>query len=140
MRTERIFHPWHEWECYKCGFYDTSPPDGMTKDEAKKSYADFLSDSDRFEAAMERVSQEWPKSCEHFLTNENINRVAWLGQAAMCIETGVSSFYRAGFMLLDLPNQNKANETAQKFLTRWLSDGKKDTGICERVAQARLFK
>ena len=49
---------------------------------------------------MERVVKEWPVSCEHFLTKHGMNRIAWLGQASMCIETGIPRFFRGGFNLM----------------------------------------
>lgn len=115
----RIYHSWDKWECFRAGFYATSPPDGMTSEDASESYSVFLRDLKGFYQAMERVSLEWPNSCEHFLTNRSINRIAWLGQSAMCIETGVPSIYKSGFQLLSDEQRRMANETAQLFLTKW---------------------
>lgn len=115
----RIWHPWDKWECFKAGFYDRSPPKGIDKEKALEMYAEFLRDTPRFQAAIKRVFAEWPTSCEHFLTNEDINRIAWVGQSSMCIETGVSSFYRAGFKLLTSGEQRIANATAQTAISRW---------------------
>jgi hypothetical protein len=134
----RIFHPWHKWECYKAGFYGTSPPLGMDKDSARAAYSVFLSDIDRFKAAMKRVSVEWPRSCEHFLTNESMNRIAWLGQSSMCIETGVPSVFRGGFMLLDPAHQFAANNAADDYLRSWINE-REDKFIPESVEQAGLF-
>jgi hypothetical protein len=117
--VRRVFHPWWEWECYKAGFYASSV-DGIDPDEAKRMYAEFLADIPRFERAMQRVIDEWPHSCEQFLLNENINRVAWLGQSSMCIETGVPSCYRGGFKLLSNQQRARANAAAQRVLDAWL--------------------
>ena len=38
----RIYHPWWKWECYKSGFFSTSPPDGMDLDRAKTEYPNFF--------------------------------------------------------------------------------------------------
>lgn len=116
----RRFHPWWEWECYRAGFYETSPPIGMSRDRAKKEYAEFLRDLPRFEAALSRVLNEWPTSCEQFLGNANINRIAWLGQAAMCIDCGVPSFYKSGFQALTSEEKQAANALAKRYLDKWL--------------------
>ena len=116
----RAWRNWQEWECFKAGLYDTTAPDGMRPLEARIAYRDFLGDTPRFEAALARVLDEWPTSCEHFLTNEYINRIAWLGQASMCIATGVPSVFRAGFCLLDRNQQANANSVAEKWLRIWL--------------------
>lgn len=135
---KQIWYPWTEWECYAAGMYDGET--AMSPDEAKAAYANFLRDIPRFQRAMKRVMKEWPKSCEHFLTNPNINRLAWLGQAAMCIETGVSRKHRAGFMLMTSEECGAANAAAQITLNEWVNEHEgKNRAILERMAQARLF-
>jgi hypothetical protein len=117
---KRIFHTWEKWECYPAGFYDDNPPDDMTARDATHAYRDFLRDTPRFEAALERVLSEWTRSCEHYLSNDSMNRIAWLGQAAMCIETRVPAVFRGGFNLLSAAEQETANQTALRALNRWL--------------------
>ena len=89
----------------------------MNADESASAYAEFLSDGTKFHSAMQRVLNEWPIACEQFLSNESINRIAWLGQAAMCIETGIPCKFRYGFALLTDGQQQIAN----KFLSRGLT-------------------
>lgn len=114
---KRIFHHCDVWECVRAGMY--SPADHLDHDTAIRQYAEFLRDIQRFEAALQRVLTEWPISCEQFLSNDSINRVAWLGQAAMCIETGVPRLFRAGFKLLTDDEQRRANIAALKALFQW---------------------
>lgn len=116
----RIFHHWETWECVRAGMYESVPPPPMSPDEAKQHYAVFLRDTPRFESALARVLAEWPVSCEQFLSNEGMNRIAWLGQASMCIETGVPACFRAGFKLLDESERSIANAVADKWLQQWL--------------------
>lgn len=117
---KRIYHTWDKWECYPAGFYEDNAPNGIETDQAVKLYTEFLRDTPRFAAALVRVLAEWPKSCEHYLSNEKMNRIAWLGQAAMCIETGVPSVFRGGFNKLTEAEQRTANATALVALNRWL--------------------
>jgi hypothetical protein len=63
---------------------------------------------------------DWPSSCEHYLTNERMNRIAWLGQAAMCYATRIPSIFCGGFNQLTEAEQAAANETAPKDLNLWL--------------------
>lgn len=88
--------------------------------DGRERYAQFLRDTPFFTAAILRVFEEWPKSCEHFLTNASLNRVAWLGQASMSIATGVPRDHRSGFMLLTEAERNEANATAELEIARWL--------------------
>jgi len=120
--VERVFHTWEKWECYPAGFYENHPPTGMTQVEAVEAYSVFLRDSPRFRAALQRVLSEWVLSCEHYLTNESMNRIAWLGQAAMCIETRVPSAFRGGFNRLTETEQEQANLVALEALNQWLTN------------------
>jgi hypothetical protein len=119
---ERIYHTWDEWECYPAGLYETLPPaEGMTAQECRDAYAEFLSDLDRFRAGLEGVLADWPHSTEHYLTNERMNRIAWLGQAAMCHQTRVPRAFRSGFMQLIPEQQEAANGLALEYLNRFLT-------------------
>lgn len=118
----RIFHEWQDWECFPCGFYSDRPPAGMTPGDCEVAYRNFLADIPRFSAALDRVMSEWKNSCEHYLTNEKMNRIAWLGQAAMCIDTGVPSRFCGGYNLLSGDGQEAADRTALKYLNKWLSE------------------
>ena len=118
---KRIFHPYKVWECYRAGFYATGVP-GKSEAECESMYRDFLADDDAFRAALEGVTSEWKYSCEHYLTNSAMNRIAWLGQASACYARGLPSMYRGGFNLLTSDQQSTANATAFEYLNKWLAD------------------
>jgi len=118
----RIYHTWDKWECYPAGFYESKSstnPDA-TKDELEEMYSQFLSDEARFRAALERVITEWKFSCEHYLSNENMNRIAWLGQASACLALGIPSDYRGGFHKMSQELQDKADAIALEYLNKWM--------------------
>lgn len=116
---DRIFHTHDKWECLRAGFY-ASTVTGLSRGEGEEQYRVFLSDLPRFREALEHVITEWKHSCEHYLTNKAMNRIAWLGQAAMCYATGVPATYRAGFSLLTQKQQDLANNLALEYLNKWL--------------------
>lgn len=116
----RIFHTFDKWECHKAGFYETKPPKGMSATECKQLYATLLSDADEFSRALDLVITEWKNSCEHYLTNSAMNRIAWLGQAALCRKYGISSEFRSGYQLLTTAQQLLADEVALIALNKWL--------------------
>lgn len=117
---DRIFHTYEKWECHKAGFYASSK-EGMTADQCEKAYAEYLSDSERFKEGLDGVINEWINSCEHYLTNKAMNRIAWLGQAAMCYSTGIPSKFCSGFNLLTAEQQDKANTIALEALNYWMN-------------------
>jgi hypothetical protein len=137
--TIRIYHSWDKWECFKNGLYDNQPKFIATENECLTMYAEFLEDDQRFWNGMCNVASNWINSCEHFLTNESMNRIAWLGQSAMCIETGVPNKYRSGFYLLSTDSQLKANNNAKKFLDRWISEQEKNIALHKNMGISRLL-
>jgi len=116
---DRIFHTFEKWECHKAGFY-ASKKEGMTHDQCELAYRDFLSNDELFKNGLQGVLDNWINSCEHYLTNKAMNRIAWLGQAAMCYYSGVPSKFCSGFNLLTQEQQNHANEIALKYLNIWM--------------------
>jgi hypothetical protein len=122
--------------------YDRSPPKGMTADECKAKYAEFLRNIPLFIGEMEGVARGWPVSCKQFLTNEQTNRVAWLGQAAMCHYSKISRQFRAGYCLLSQQEANAADEAAKQFLIDWINNEhakNKNSGIRSEGPQGWLW-
>jgi hypothetical protein len=119
--VNRVYHTWEKWECYPAGFYEERAPRGLTKEQAESEYAGFLRDDAAFGAALVRVLEEWPASCEHYLSNENMNRIAWLGQASACLALGLPACFRGGFNRLTESEQAGANGLALEALNRWLA-------------------
>lgn len=117
---KRIYHTYEKWECYRAGFYESAPPEGMTPQQATEEYTKFLRNLRKFKVAAGRVINEWTNSCEHYLSNEKMNRIAWIGQAAMCIYSGVPACFRGGFNALSETDQEAANQVALDTLNCWL--------------------
>lgn len=122
---DRIFHTYDKWECFKAGFYETSL-EGVSHDECKKMFIDTLTNIPLFEQILEKVIKEWKHSCEHYLTNKSMNRIAWLGQASVCYHTGVPSKYSGAWFELTEEQQDAANNSALKYLNKWLSANNRD--------------
>jgi ParB-like chromosome segregation protein Spo0J len=134
---ERIFHTYESWECHKAGFY-ASRKEGMTHGACEHEYLRILSNDVLFSTALENVITKWKYSCEHYLTNKAMNRIAWLGQAAVCISTGVPSKYSSGWNLLSDEQQNRANEMALYYLNKWMrKNSKKELTIKEALSIGR---
>lgn len=116
----RIFHTFDKWECCAAGFYETKPPKGMNADHCRAYYRELLSDIPEFERVLSLVVSEWKNSCEHYLTNSAMNRIAWLGQAALCYKHGIPSAFRGGYGLLTEEQQLAADEAALRALNAWM--------------------
>ena len=116
----RIYHTWEKWECYPAGFYETRPNDKRTTEQCEQEYMALLTNADEFWAALNRVLREWPRSCEHYLSNSKMNRIAWMGQASLCISRGIPSTFRGMFNRLTPQQRDAANLLALKALNKWL--------------------
>jgi len=139
---KRIYHTWDKWECYPAGFYNNQPPKGLSSAECLEMYREFLADIPRFQSAMLRVVSEWERSCEHYLSNECMNRIAWLGQSAMCIETGVPAQFRGGYNLLTEEQKKNADAAALEVLNLWMKNNGEQELDFESVqskTQANLY-
>jgi hypothetical protein len=116
----RVFHTFHRWECYEAGFYETKPPSPLNADNCRAYYRELLRDIEAFKAVMREVTSEWVYSCEHYLTNSAMNRVAWMGQAALCKRYGIPSEFRGGYGLLTEAQQLAADEAALECINEWM--------------------
>lgn len=91
------------------------------KDDTLALYASLLKDLSKFETALQTIIRDWKHSCEHNLSNEGMNRIAWLGQASCALVYQVpNSVSMGGYNLLTLEEQKSADAMAQKYLDLWL--------------------
>jgi hypothetical protein len=81
----------------------------------------LLSDISEFERVLQCVVTEWKHSCEHYLTNSAMNRIAWLGQAALCYKHGIPAEFRGGYGLLTEAQQLAADEAALRAMNDWMA-------------------
>jgi len=133
---QRIFHTFDRWECHAAGFYATTK-EGMTKAACEEAMRSLLADAPAFRKALRGVITEWKHSCEHYLTNAAMNRIAWLGQAATCYALGIPAAYRGGFYLLSESQQRSANNAALDALNQWLVANGRDEVEMEEAAPDR---
>lgn len=117
----RIYHTWDKWECYKAGFFEVKAPHGLTDEECELLYKDLLQDIPEFKKIMRKIIIEWPNSCEHNLTNERMNRIAWMGQSALCYKYQIPARYRGGYNLLTKEAQIDADQAALEVINEWLA-------------------
>jgi len=135
--STRIFHTYDKWECHKAGFYENKKQ-GMTDEQCEQEYINILTNDDLFISILDKLIVEWKYSCEHYLTNKSMNRIAWLGQAAVCYHSGVPSKYAGSWFKLTKEQQDRANEIALTYLNIWLSrNGLDEVGVNEAAIIGR---
>ena len=115
---ERIFHHYNKWEDYHAGMYDESK-DGRAERVIKA--AEILGTPDTCRKAMEKVVAEWKKATEYNLSNAEINRKAWLGQAACCCWAGIhEDETREAWGIMTEAQRIEANAIAASIIRGWL--------------------
>lgn len=114
----RIYHPYDKWEDFKHGFYDNLS--GKNKELLKAKVVELFTSASKTKKYMERVITEWPYSCEHNLTNESMNRVAYLGQSACCLYANIpSTITMEAWSEVPEENRKVANEIAERTIKKW---------------------
>lgn len=118
MQNERVYFDFRELEEFHAGMWRIVR--GTERAKNALAAAALMRDSVAFRAAMMRAVDEWPKSCEHNLTADAVNKLAWLGHAGNCLaHGGPEENTRIGWHLLSQPEQNEANRVAQEVLSEW---------------------
>jgi len=122
---KQIYHKYELWEDYI---------NGMWRKETKEYDRDmllpainFIGDHVKFGRAMIRVVNEWKISCEHNLSNLNVNRRAWIGQAACCLELGLPEYLvREAWKTLTYNQRSLADKRADIAIKTWESNYKRE--------------
>jgi hypothetical protein len=113
MKIKQIYHHYTKWEDYKCGFY------GKREANTDKVF-ELFNDEYKTKKYMKKVITDWTISCEHNLSNYSMNRVAYIGQAACCMYSGVSSLTTMyAWKFLDREVQDRSDKIAVKNILLW---------------------
>ena len=119
INSDRILHTYEKWECFKAGMYAERPPKNLTVEDCELLFKKTIGDSDLFWKVLKKVIKEWKHSCEHYLTNDRMNRIAWLGQAAIAYRHKIPARFRGGYNLLSDKEKLTADKVALKALNLW---------------------
>lgn len=117
---DRIFHHYDLWEDYHAGMYDENR-DGRQERVKKAAY--ILGTPEVCKEAMEKVVAEWEIATEYNLSNAEINRKAWLGQAACCCYGNVhEDETREAWGIMTEQQRMKANQIAASIIRKWVRE------------------
>ena len=117
---ERIFHHYELWEDYHAGMYDESKEGRKRRVEEA---ARILGTPSICERAMKMVVSDWKYATEYNLSNAEINRKAWLGQAACCRYSGVhEDETREAWGIMTESQRIEANNIAARIIKAWVNE------------------
>lgn len=134
---KRVFHPFWTWEEIQFGMWNnvSNVPEHLAR--AIK----FTGDHVLYGSFMRRVTLEWPISCEHNLTDEAMNRKAWIGHAATALAISCPEHItRMAWGHLTEEQRDLANRQAQDAIDSWIATYQgKDSGLHSSMAAQRIF-
>ena len=126
---KRIYHPYQKWEDYKHGFYNNLS--GKDKDEKIKLCIEMFRSVDKTKEYMNKVINEWKYSCEHNLTNESMNKIAYIGQAACCLFAEIpNGVTMEAWNMLDNVVQVRSDRLAQAVIDNWTLKQNQQNQLC----------
>jgi len=119
----RIYHPYWLWEDYKAGFYENCS--GEQKQVYIEKIIEMFNSEKLTLESMFSVVDNWKYSCEHNLTNNSMNVIAYIGQGACCIYCGApSTITMECWSKLTKEVQERANKNALQAIERWKENNK----------------
>tara|TARA_R110002153_G_scaffold57939_2_gene159157 strand:- start:708 stop:1079 length:372 start_codon:yes stop_codon:yes gene_type:complete len=115
---ERVYHSWEKWEDHKNGFYNNIG--GKNKKILETKVFELFGNENICRENMYKVVKEWRYSCEHNLSNNSINKIAYIGQASCCIYGGVPSTITMDcWSKINKEHRNRADLIAKEVLLFW---------------------
>jgi len=115
---KQLFHNYTLWEDFKNGMWNR-----VSKSKESKMLPiaiEFTGNAQKYGAAMIRVINEWPVTCEHNLTDNIQNRRAFLGHCAVCLELGIPEYItRLAWHELTQKQQDEANAMADSAIEQF---------------------
>lgn len=125
---KRIYHPYHLWEDHKKGFYNNCS--GKEKEVKIPKVIEMFNSEKLTEEMILKVITEWKYSCEHNLSNNTMNRIAYIGQAACCEYAEIPNTVTVeAWSLLSLDVRNRSDKIALKHLNNWI----KKHELCQNI-------
>ena len=121
---ERIHHHYKRWEDYPAGFYDNCT--GIAKESYVVKILEMFNSEYHTRESMKMVIETWLYSCEHNLSNDGMNKIAYISQAAACLFCGApSTVTREVWSMISLEVQDRSNKIAEEMLNKWNNKNKK---------------
>lgn len=135
-KIKRVYRNYSEWEEVKHNMWGKV----SDREKARTAAIDFTSNHKEYGFFMNRVVLEWVVSCENALTDNMINRKAWIGHAACALALSCpEDIVRQAWGELTTNEQFLANTEAERAIRLWEFNYKKNNGICCDVGEPMLF-
>lgn len=116
-----MFYPYYQWEDFKFGMWRKCS--SHEEREFLSKAISFTGNHIEYGMAMRRVIKEWPVACYQNLTDLNLNRRAFIGHAACCLEFGCPEYItRMAWAELTDTQRLLANKEADIAIQLWFEN------------------
>lgn len=136
VRLRRVYHDCREWEEMKFNMWGEVD----NQKEALQKAIEFTSNHKQYGQYMMRVVNEWPISCENALTDENLNKRAWVGHSAVALALQIpEDITRKAWGYLTDEQRFLANKEATRAIQYWTISYTESRGLQEDLVQPMLW-
>jgi len=135
LKIKRVYRNYLEWEEIKYNMWGSVDNTEASLNEAIK----FTGNHILYGEYMKKVVLEWTVSCENALTDNTINKKAWVGHAAVALALQIpEDITRKAWSFLSDEQQLLANIQAERAVRIWENNYRKNKNICENVDEQVL--
>jgi len=118
---KQIYKPYSEWEDWQNGMWSRVD----NENDIIKSAIQFTGDHKKYGKSMGEVITAWPNTMLNSLTNQSMNRKAFLGHCACCYRFGWPEYLvRTAWKELTDEQRKLANNEAQTRIDKWIEQYK----------------
>lgn len=118
MKIKRIYHNHRLWEEVEYNMYGNY--NNKNKEMLIQKVINFFNTESLVIEYMERVIEQFKFSCEHNLTNPNMNKIAFIGQCSLALYGKIArEITMIAWNYLTPEIQERANKIAEKQIKRW---------------------
>lgn len=135
-KFKRVYHPYWDWEEIKFNMWG----DVVDRKEWVEKAIEFTGNHKLYGSYMMRVVNEWPISCENALTDNSINKRAWVGHAAVALAIQCpEDIVREAWGKLTDEQQLLADKEANAAIRAWANSYIENRGVGQDVGGSMLF-
>lgn len=135
MKLSRVWKPCNEWEELRFNMWG----DVDDRQAYLQKAIEFTGNARLYGSFMERVVKEWPVSTENALTDQTLNKRAWVGHAACALAFGCpEDIVRQAWGYLSEEQRYLANQAADRAIALWKVNYAKSRGLYQDMGMSLL--
>jgi hypothetical protein len=121
---KKIYHHYNIWECFKNKMYLTKD---LNETENIKKVIDFFTDENIFIEVGHEMIREWKFTLQHHLSDESINKIAYIGQLACNYKHNIPEITtKKAWYMLDEETRIKSNNNARLIIQNYFKNETKN--------------